>query len=245
MMDVPAVMGFFMLIAAPAIVFFLCAQGAIVHVVSCIYAKKKIVLRHSVIFGLKRIGDYIVGAFIFMFWVGIINSLAFLPVTLVAVFLSPLLGKNLDISVHLFGIALLAEFFVVCRYMLFDKVMTVEGLGSVESLKRSWRLLSGKSTGWLRRNHFKMFILSIVWVGASVCTYWLWAKVLDICQPHLQPLLPDFKQTYRPMLLVFGVFPVILLGSVATTIFYYDIRRHKEGFDPSTVSQVKGRKENQ
>jgi hypothetical protein len=120
--------------------------------------------------------------------------------------------------------------------MLFDKVAAIENLDSFAAFARSEQLLRGKAEGpWPKRYDVRMLLLLALWIITSVAAFLLFEKLFQIGAELLKPGPADFLTDWAGMPALVGSLVVSLFGSVAVSLFYFDLRFRKDGFDPVSI----------
>jgi hypothetical protein len=216
------------------------AQTALLHAISSAYIGRKIVIGRALLFGLAKMKTVAPTSFVFVFFMLLLGcGLGWIPLSLDSL-LSGLLKDTFlgpftrDLCITLSGCLL---GFVFVRMMLFDKVAAMENLDSLKALSRSWELLSGKAADKTlpRRYDLRMFLLIGLWLLISSGVFVVVGMLLNILVVWMRPLLDNYANGWVSTLTAVSGLFASLFGSVAITVFYYDIRFRKDGLDPATL----------
>lgn len=219
---------------------FVFAQTVLLHAVSKAYIGRKIGIGQALLFGLVKMKTVAPTSFVFVFFVFLIGCglgwILLILGSLLSDFLkNTLLGPVKRELCIAFSVGLLG--FVFVRVMLFDKVAAIENLDSLKALSRSWELLSGKAadTTWPRRYDLRMFFLIALWLLMSIVAFMLVGKLMHGFVAWMSPLPDNYANSWMSILTAVSGLIAGLFGSVATTVFYYDIRFRKDRLDPATI----------
>jgi hypothetical protein len=240
-----AIIVLFPMIIWTTVLLFEFAQTVLLQAISAAYIGRKIVPGKALLFGLVKMKTVAPTSFVFVFFMLLLGcGLGWIPSSL-DFFLSDFLKDTFLAPLQRWlSIAILACFFgfVFVRVMLFDKVAAIENLDSLKALSRSWELLSGKATDtpWPRRYDVRMFFLVALWLFTSMGVFVIVEKLMYVCVVWVGPLLDYFANSWRPTLPALSALIASLFGSVATTVFYYDIRFRKDGLDPAAILAAAG-----
>jgi hypothetical protein len=164
---------------------------------------------------------FAVGAVIF----GVVFGITFLLV-------SRLDGSDGGGAIAAFGIlfgfgllvlAMIAVAYFVVRLLFTSQAVMVEGRGTIEAIRRSWRLTQGyfwRTLGLLAVVALIVFFISAV--PAGIITFPVTLLLRD--QPELQLMINTIVSTILNVL-------ALPFSMVAYTLIYFDLRVRKEGFD--------------
>lgn len=200
-------------------------QGAIAYSVFQLYKNRKVYFGDSLSHGLSRFVPIVIASLLSML-------LTFLPVVLASI-LFALGAANQSPFIMLVGGIILVLFILIfmCMWYLVVPACTVEGLGPIESIKRSAQLTKG-----YRVNIFFLIVFMIVL---------LWA-VLTIGGALSIPLLGIIGRSLGiyALIILKSIFSLLLslipfaFGGIAASVTYFELRSAKEGVHIDNLSNV-------
>lgn len=212
------------------------SQGALVSAVADSYLDKPVSFGGAYRNMLKHVGP-LVGAIFLQILIGIG---IFLPV--IALFLLSIgalaaggdggFGAGFGLLCSAFLMMLVAFFvyaYVFVRLQVIVPALMVEGLGPVEAMRRSWRLVQ---TYWWRTFALFIVLYLIEAVISAGPAFLVTALVGLITQSFDQVLIQAISGVITVLVTAF----FIPLQLVSWTLYYFDLRVRKEGFDIETAA---------
>lgn len=128
------------------------------------------------------------------------------------------------LGLPLFLITLLVYLFIVVRLRLVVPVIMVEGLGPVEAIRRSWRLV--QNYWW--RTLALVIVLGLLNLVISAGPAYLVLAIVGIFTRGTDPVTAAAITGTGTVIMSALFLPLEL---VSTTLYYFDLRVRKEGFD--------------
>ncbi|MEO8288222.1 MAG: hypothetical protein ABI670_17485 [Chloroflexota bacterium] len=137
-------------------------------------------------------------------------------------------GSGAFLGLFCFSCALIIPAFVLFAYIfvrlyIITPIVMVEGLGPVQALRRSWRLVQNY---WWRT--FAMVVVLII------LSYIVQAGPAALVQAIIAIFLPRdlvLQQVISGVVTVFTTLVFIPIQLIAVTLYYFDLRVRKEGYD--------------
>ncbi len=128
------------------------------------------------------------------------------------------------LGLPLFLITLLVYAFILVRIRVVVPVIMVEGLGPVQAIRRSWRLV--QNYWW--RTLALVLVLGIINLVISAGPAYLILGIVTIFTRSLDPVTSAIITGTGTVIMSALFLPLEL---VSTTLYYFDLRVRKEGFD--------------
>jgi len=135
---------------------------------------------------------------------------------------------------------LMVAFYVMSKFLLFDRVVILEDKRGIQALKRSWRLLSGKATGaWPARYWLRFMILMLILLIAWIAMRLILVVPVNMIESLFPESLAGVGTALSYVIMSIGDAVAILFWMVCGIVFYFDVRNRKEGFDVSQLAMAK------
>jgi len=224
------------IIVAIIAVFYL-SQGALIHAVSVVHLGREVNISDTYRFVLARLGKFVFTSLLFV----IVIFATFLMAVLFGVVLF-FICKETTSSGWWSSIAwlplILIPIYASIKLMLFDKVVIIEDIAYINSLKRSWELLTGHAAGGWPRGYFLRLIILLCLFGLVSMTI---AMVFTLPAAAFVGLMPESRivgPVAHWLLSNIGSLIGGMFGAVCLVVFYYDIRNRKEGFDLKMLAGI-------
>lgn len=215
------------------------AQGALIHAVSETY------LGHNTSIGgsygaMRRILGRLLGTMILMVILLLLVPLfASMLVGIFIALLSPVGMNKVVAGIFIFIVAVVAiwAFFrMFMNWLMVDKVVVLERIGWIKSLKRSTELMKGRTEpGFWKSNKMKagLILLLGVLIGIGIELIFQIPGVLFTFVLGGNLVI----QTVMEILSIVGKTLATAFTATAMILFYYDIRLRKEGFDLKMMAE--------
>jgi hypothetical protein len=240
------------IVAIPTVVvggalFLFWPHAALIHAVSEIYLGRDIEVVQAYRFAFTKIIRYVLTSYLVILVTLGLFMAAGLAAILVLVPFVMALGMTGDLRspfwLVIVGMATATAFLlplVIClpRLFFFDKIVMIEDSAYGESLKRSWRLLAGRSAaGWYTSYYAILGILLLVLIPLQWGILFLFEGPALLLN-HLMPG-PKIIGSYSGQVVsTFGSLMSQIYSVAVSVLFYYCIRSRKEGHDLLALAET-------
>lgn len=222
-------------------------HAALVHAISEIYLGRDIEVVEAYRFAFTKMVRYILTSYLVMLvtmGLFIVAGLAAIVVVVPLLVMLGLVGNPRSpawvLIIGMIGFTAFLVPLVIClpRLFFFDKVLMIEDIAYGESLKRSWRLLSGRSgKPWYTSYYWIFGILLVVLIPLHWGIMGLFEGPALIIS-HLMPLPKAFGTYAGQVVSTFGNLLAEIYSVAVGVLFYYTLRSRKEGHDLLALAQT-------
>ncbi len=209
---------------------YLC-QGAVTYAVSRIYLGRPLEVKDAFRFVYKKLGVLVLTSLLLgAIWFALLVA----PVVagMVVFFVVQATGISGWWSAVTWIPLMLVPAYCIPKTFLYDKAIILENRAYMDSINRSWNLLTGKGEGeWPRGYLAKLIVLIHLFALIIMAIYMVVGLPAEIITAFLSGPLKVVGIIAKMILQQGGNLVGQLFGYVCMVVFYYDIRCRKEGFD--------------
>ncbi|MEW6349664.1 MAG: hypothetical protein AB1646_11430 [Thermodesulfobacteriota bacterium] len=220
-------------------VLFVCTcllEGALTYAVSRIYLGRPLEMKDTFSFVHKKLAALVLTSLLVLviwtaLWVGPVMVGALLFVLVAATGISGWWTAITWIPLAI------VPLYCIPKTTLYDKAIILEDRAYMDSINRSWNLMTGKGEGeWPRGYWLKLVVIWHVVILIIIAIHMVVGLPVGIVTHFLSGPSLTVAEVFNFFLQQGGGLIGQLFGYVCLVVFYYDIRCRKEGFDLEMLS---------